>query len=152
MLSRRQLRVRVLQALYAFFQQENGDVWIAQKELLASAERVYDLYLQLLNLLPEMAHHETMYIKDAPKKHIAKSNEIVNKLDENIIVKYLNSNLGFNDKLKKRGLSWSKDTDLLSRIFLSFRMSDEYLQYISDKELTVKKQVDFVIHFYNQHI
>lgn len=152
MLSRRQLRVRVLQALYAFFQQENGDVWIAQKELMASSERVYDLYLQLFSLMPELAHHETMYLKDAPKKLMGKSKEVVNKLDENILVKFLNSNFSFNDKIKKRGLSWAKDNDLISRMFLNLRMSDDYQKYASNKELNTQQQITFIETIYKQHV
>lgn len=148
MLSRRQLRVRVMQALYAFFQQENGDSWVAQKEMLSASQRTYDLYLQLLLLLPEMAHHEEMYIKDAPKKHLSNSNLTLNKLSENVVIKFLSNNFYFIDLIKKRNINWSIDADLIGRIFLSLRMSDLYINYMNDDDVTVAKQVKFCEDFY----
>lgn len=152
MLSRRQLRVRVMQALYAFFQQDNNDTWIAQKEMLSASERTYDLYLQLLLLLPEMAHHEDMHLKDAPKKLIGKNKRSLNKLSDNEIIKFLQTNFLFNDKVKKRGLSWGKDTDLMSRIFLTLRMSDLYSEYVMEENLTIDMKVKFLEDFYNNQI
>ena len=141
-----------MQALYAFFQQESNDTWIAQKEMLSASERTYDLYLQLLLLLPEMAHHEYMHVKDAPKKQIGKTKSSINKLSENEIVKFLQTNFLFNDRVKKRGLSWGKDADLISKIFLALRMSELYKTYIMEENLTVAMQVEFFENFYKDQI
>lgn len=141
-----------MQALYAFFQQDNNDTWIAQKEMLSASERTYDLYLQLLLLLPEMAHHENMHVKDAPKKQIGKNKRSLNKLSDNEIIKFLQTNFLFNDRVKKRGLSWGKDADLISRIFLTLRMSDLYSGYVMEENLTIDMQVKFLEDFYNNQI
>lgn len=54
MLNRRHLRIKVLQVLYAFFQSSDADRSKAEKELLLSIERMYDMYLFLMLALPEM--------------------------------------------------------------------------------------------------
>jgi len=54
MLNRRHLRIKVLQVLYAFFQSSDTDRSKAEKELLLSIERMYDMYLFLMLALPEM--------------------------------------------------------------------------------------------------
>lgn len=141
-----------MQALYAYMQQENNDTWIAQKEMLSASERTYDLYLQLLLLLPEMVHHENMHAKDAPKKQIGKTKNALNKLSENEIVKFLQTNFLFNDRVKKRGLGWGKDADLMSRIFLTLRMSELYKEYVMQEEITIEMQIKFFESFYKDQI
>ena len=49
MLNRRHLRIKVLQMLYAFFNdKDSGDIRQSQKNLLESIERIYDLYVYFL--------------------------------------------------------------------------------------------------------
>ena len=55
MLSRRQLRIKVLQALYAFFQAEKSDLAIAEREMIRSVDKVYELYIYLLLFVKELA-------------------------------------------------------------------------------------------------
>ena len=49
MLNRRHLRIKVLQMLYSYFNDEDStDIQLAEKNLLNSIERIYDLYIYLL--------------------------------------------------------------------------------------------------------
>jgi N utilization substance protein B len=49
MLNRRHLRIKVLQMLYAFYNdRESEDIKRAEKNLLESVERIYDLYIYFL--------------------------------------------------------------------------------------------------------
>ena len=53
MLNRRHLRIKVLQMLYAFFNDtESNDVKQAEEKLLSSVNRIYDLYAYLLLSFP----------------------------------------------------------------------------------------------------
>ena len=53
MLNRRHLRIKVLQALYAFTQSDNKSLKAGEKELLHSIDKMYDLYILYLLELPE---------------------------------------------------------------------------------------------------
>ena len=54
MLNRRHIRIKVLQAFYAFFQSNNEDVLKGEKELFHSIEKIYDLYIFILMLIPSL--------------------------------------------------------------------------------------------------
>ena len=54
MLSRRILRTKVLQALYAFFQSEDEKIDVAEKNLLKSIDSLYDLYIYQLSIILEL--------------------------------------------------------------------------------------------------
>ena len=54
MLNRRYLRIKVYQALYAFWQSDAGSAARVEKEMFLSIERTFDLYVQLLLLFGEV--------------------------------------------------------------------------------------------------
>ncbi len=51
MLSRRHIRVKVMQMIYAFNNSESIDLKLPQKQLLLSMEDMYNLYLLIISLL-----------------------------------------------------------------------------------------------------
>ena len=54
MISRRYLRVKTFQALYAYFQSEDKNAKKAENELFLSLERMYDLYIFFLAIGKEL--------------------------------------------------------------------------------------------------
>ncbi|NVK05866.1 MAG: antitermination protein NusB, partial [Flavobacteriia bacterium] len=54
MLTRRHIRIKVLQALYGFHQLEEPDLKLALKEMDKSLDRIYELYLYELRIFTEM--------------------------------------------------------------------------------------------------
>ena len=51
MLNRRYLRIKVMQALYSFFQSSHKDMNKEEKELFRNIDKIYDLYIYLLLLI-----------------------------------------------------------------------------------------------------
>ncbi len=49
MLSRRHLRVKVLQAIYAYFQAGNQDLYQGEKQLILSINKLYELFIWQLS-------------------------------------------------------------------------------------------------------
>ena len=54
MLNRRYLRIKTMQSLYSFFQQENADAVAHEKDLFKSLDKIYDLYVYILVLFTDM--------------------------------------------------------------------------------------------------
>jgi N utilization substance protein B len=67
MLNRRHLRIKVLQALYAYFQSDEENYRRTENELLGSIEKIYDLYIFLLLTFPELKHISLLRMEDARK-------------------------------------------------------------------------------------
>ena len=68
MISRRLLRIKALMALYAFNRREDDDIALAEKELLFSITKTYDLYHYLLLLVLEVADIASEKIDQALQK------------------------------------------------------------------------------------
>ena len=70
MISRRILRIKVLQTIYSYYQGE-GELKGAQKELAMSIDRSYDLYFYLLQLCVEVADYCDRQQEAAKLKYMA---------------------------------------------------------------------------------
>ena len=76
MISRRYLRIKVFQALYAYFQSEDKSLKAIEKELFLSIDRMHDLYLLLLTLGQELVHQANLKMEEAKKKRLSNEEDL----------------------------------------------------------------------------
>ena len=69
MLSRRHLRIKVLQAVYAFFQNGNTDLAKGEKQLLLSINKIHELLVYQLSFLIELRDFTANRIEESKKKY-----------------------------------------------------------------------------------
>ena len=110
MLARRHLRIRVLQTLYTYFQCEGYSRAKAEKELVEGTERLYDLYLTLLQLLIELAEQESLYRIDVASKFIVNKREFTRSFAQTEFVKWL-SVLNLLPMLRRKAKSAGADME-----------------------------------------
>ncbi len=147
MLSRRQVRIKVLQALYAYQQSGNNNPNLGEKELLHSIEKFFDLFYYQISLLSE--------IKDVAQKQIdeAKLKMVPTKEDLNPYLKFVNNiliaRLSENPSLKKitehRRINWTNNQEIPKRIFKKFKSGAAYNSYLDDKENTFEQDKSIIL-------
>ena len=113
MLNRRHIRIKVLQAFYAFFQSNNEDVLKGEKELFHSIEKIYDLYVYILMLFPSLKRQALIQIEEAKRSeylrqdiHILKTGFIDNQLVDLIEQSKLLQKIS-----KDRKINWEGDVE-----------------------------------------
>lgn len=151
MLSRRHLRIRVMQALYTWYQSEDKNIGTSVNEIFRGTERTYDLYLSLLQILPELAEEERKYYADLQPRFIPKDEPVLSSMANNHFVIWLSTFSDFNDALKKRKISWQKDAELVAKVFYQLRNSPEYKKYVSVATHSIEEDVEFCTWVY-KHI
>lgn len=57
MLSRRQLRIKAIKALYAHLKSDSDNMIASEKNMMNSIDKTYDLYFQMMTLPVELAHY-----------------------------------------------------------------------------------------------
>ncbi|MDX9907624.1 MAG: transcription antitermination factor NusB [Bacteroidales bacterium] len=153
MLSRRHLRVKALQALYAFFQSDGQDLVAGEKQLLRSTDKLYELYIWQLSFLVRFADYSLNRIEDAKKKFYPTEEDLNpnTRLVDNKIIAQVDKNRDFrrwHDKLK---INWSDEENLFHKLFQELKTHEEYNKliklpykgYQDDKEL-----LNFIIQNY----
>lgn len=76
MINRELIRLKVVQLVYSYYQNEGKTIDMAEKELNFSLQKAYDLYQYLLSLLVELKKHAER--KDAVR--VARENVLVPQL------------------------------------------------------------------------
>lgn len=154
MLSRRHLRVKVMQVLYAHQQSEDRDLSVADKALQHSMDRTYDLYITVLSALV------ALYRKAEHKSTIASQKLIPNpqerkELDailNNQMFQKLAANLSLRQRMEKAVIDWSEEQELLSSLFHKMMESDLLENYIETHSGTFKQDSAFVIDVFKEFI
>ncbi len=132
-----------MQALYSWYQSVDKNTEIILRELFRGTERTYDLYFSLLQVLPELADEEVKYYADLAPRFIDKKEISVSRISQNSFINFLQADPVFNEGLKKRKISWQKDSEIIKKVFFQLRNSPEYKAYVALSTHTVEEDVEF---------
>jgi N utilization substance protein B len=155
MLTRRHIRVKVLQSIYAYNQSENKDIEKQEKFLLYNMEQMQDLYLLMLQLLIALRDQAENYLLISQKKHLATDLEKKpSKLFiDNKVISLLNSNETFTGIIRKRKLNyWENDSEYITIIFNELKEKEWYSSFLTKKESTFLEDKDFIIKIFKEVI
>lgn len=143
-----------MQALYSYLQSSNSDVKKLEKDLLKDIDKIYDLYLYLLELINSIGHVAFQAIEERKNKKLPTPEDLNpnKKFIENAIFKAISQSKDFENKITNKKLSWQNDMDLVRKIYNEFKNSDTYKTYMAtpdnslqaDRELIVIMLVDFI--------
>lgn len=153
MFSRHQLRQRILQGLYSYYQSEELTPAQTEQNIFHAVEKIYELYLLLLILFKEYAHEEHLYRTDVQAKFLTKKTVASpNSIEGNSVLKKLNENAKLTELVKKKKLSWQNDSDIIKKIFYKIRKSAEYNSFLKAETVTPKEELDFFLKLFKKFV
>lgn len=154
MLNRRYLRVKAFQALYAFFQSEGGDVLKAEKEMLKSIEKIYDLYILMLLLVVEVADAAREQIEASKIKRLPTQEDLNPNLRfvENLVLNSLENNETFKKHVDAKKLSWHSESDQVRKLYREIRESDVFDEYMNSGKTGFEVDRKFIITIFREHM
>ena len=156
MLNRRHIRIKVLQAFYAFFQSNNEDVLRGEKELFHSIEKIYDLYIFILMLIPSLKRQASIQIEEAKRSaflrqdiHILKTgfvnNQLIDLLEQSKVLQKISAD---------RKINWEGDVenDLTKKIFKEIYSTDNYKNLLDNQSPSFNDDKDALVQLYKKEI
>ena len=146
MLNRRHLRVKVLQALYAYHQSDNKEVKQHEKNLLQSVDMVYEMYIWMLSLISEVVHYAEIDAEERKHKHLPTAEDLVPQLKilENRFIKSLAKNDEFVGAVKKYKISWTFEPELAKSLFTILKNAPGYSEYLQKTDDTIQTDKDII--------
>lgn len=136
MINRVLIRLKIIQIVYAYYQNGSKNLDSAEKELLFSLSKAYDLYNYLLTLMVAVTNYAQKRI-DLAKSKLAPSKEELNpnmKFVENRFISQLEINnqlLEFTTNQKK---TWNNNQDFIKELYEKIITSDIYKDYMASPE------------------
>ena len=155
MLSRRHIRIKVMQSLYAFNGTEGDDLSKDESFLFHSLDSMYDLYLSILALLSELHKKSKDYNEKLQKKLLSTDSDKNpnTKFQDNQVLSLITENTMVNDIIEKRKLNfWDLDFEYVDLLFKAILKSDLYKDYCQDNEASFKNDKQFVLDVYTEII
>ena len=132
MLNRRQLRLKVVQAIYAFEQSGNDRMDIGEKELFKSLNEIDVLFVSQLSLLLELVNFSQLRMEEAKKKFLPTDEERnpSTRFVDNRVVAMLNENPGLLRKISVFKISWTEEQNLIRKLYQDVKSSDMFKEYL----------------------
>jgi N utilization substance protein B len=154
MISRRIIRTKVLQVLYAYYSSEDRSITNTEKELFFCIQKSYDLYHYLLLLILDVATYAESRIEIKRNKHQPTEEDLNpnTKFVNNLIIHQLRENRHLNAYLEHTKLSWVNHPELIKELFLFMSESDIYTSYMESKERTYQEDRKFIEKIFNKII
>lgn len=155
MLTRRHIRVKVLQALYAYNNQNQANLKEQDKFLIKSMEKMLDLYLLMLSCMLAVRDQAENFLEISKNKHLATEEDKKpsrNFIDNQVLQLLENNNL-FDELVNKHKLNnWQKDHEYAQILFRALRQNETYQNYLTLKNPTFKQDQDFIVYLYSEII
>ncbi len=154
MLNRRFLRIKVMQALYGFFQHDKGDVKVFERDLFKNLDKIYELYLYILSLLIDLQHVSMVKIDERRNKRLPNLSDLNPNLRfiNNTLLKSLAENSELKSQLEKRHISWQNDMDVVRKLYTEIREGELYKNYLDLSFSSVKEDRDFILALLTTHL
>jgi len=148
MLSRRHIRIKVMQVLYAFHGTESDDFSKDQRFLMHSVDNMYNLYLLLISLMIEVQKRAENHLEKTTKKYLATAEEKNpnRKFVNNQVLAMLKDNEQLQAKLEAHHINnWELDSEYIDIIFKDIIASTIYKEYLENKTSNFKQDRDFIV-------
>lgn len=138
MISRRNVRVKVLQALYSYNRDGDQSPEEVEKFYQQKLSETFRLYLYNLHLVERVCQYARKDASIKAGKFLPTEEDKLNptRLSDNPVSLSLENNRGYRECLKKENLSAQGDSDLIRKIYNIFVKGDDCRAYLALEEPT----------------
>jgi len=155
MLTRRHIRVKVMQSVYAFQQTENKDIEKQEKFLFYSIDQMHDLYLVMLQLMVALRNQADSYMVRSQKKFLPTATEInpSRNFVDNKVLSLLAHNVQLQEAVENKKINyWELDDEYIQLLFKELRNLDWYQDYLKIENPSYQDDKALVVKLYKEVI
>lgn len=155
MLSRRQIRIKVMQGAYAVLQNKEQTIDFQLNFLKGSIRDAYKLYVFQFNLMSELYHYVDKRLVKERNRYL--KSEISSADPERLVKNKFWVNI-INDQTLKKACEtyhvsdWSMHQDYLKSIYEDLILKDFYQDYMNAETISIEIDKEFVLQLFKQVI
>ena len=155
MLNRRHIRIKVLQAFYAFSQSNNDDLVSGEKEFMHSMKKIYDLYIYLIQIYIPLKRLANIKIEKAKRSFLEKDKHVFSKaFVSNIIIKSLESSSQLKKTAADLKINWEglEENELIKKLYKSIYNSPSFQDILKSDNSDFEEQKFHLINLFKEEI
>ncbi|MDX1363105.1 MAG: transcription antitermination factor NusB [Arenibacter latericius] len=149
MLTRRHIRVKVMQCIYALTQSKDDSLDKQEKFLKASIDNMYTLYLLMLSLFIELHERAKEQEQLSSKRYLANASDNYpnkEKFINNNVLLQISNNVALQDELNRRKLNnWYLNEEYVKIIYKEMMESDLYAKYMTNPQSSYEEDKKLII-------
>lgn len=135
MINRELIRIKIVQLTYAYYQNGNKNMDNAEKELLFSLSKAYDLYNLLLDLMVAVTREARHHVEIGTVRAQREGTEMPSqKFAYNKFAIQLEENKMLNTFVENQKLSWNDDIEFVRKLYAQIEQSEAYKEYMADAD------------------
>ncbi|MDE5691263.1 MAG: transcription antitermination protein NusB [Alistipes sp.] len=152
MLSRRLLRIKVVKALFAHFKSDADNMIASEKTLMASIDKSYDLFFQLLALPVELVRYARQRQEIARAKKLPTFEDLNpnTRFVDNAVIRTIANSDAVNDYLAVRKLGWEHYPDFIRTLYGQLIESAYFTEYMAQESGSFELDRRFVEDFFKE--
>lgn len=135
MINRELIRTKIVQLTYAYYQNGNKNIEAAEKELMFSLSKAYDLYNYLLGLMVALLNESRKRVEvaaaKAKREGLAMPSE---RFVQNKFLLQLEVNKQLMEFMESQNQTWVDDTEFVRRLLDQIEQSDIYKEYMESTD------------------
>jgi N utilization substance protein B len=155
MINRRHIRVKVMQSVYALLTSNSDNLVKEENFLRNSIDKMYDLYVLMLDILPRLKDLSKEKIEISKKKHFATEEDLNpnTKFIDNKVFSLIENSISFQTYKEEHGLdNWHLEEKYIKIIYENLLKSSLYKEYMEKKSSSFKDDVAFIVTVYSEFI
>lgn len=135
MINRELIRIKLVQVLYSYTQKGCHNPDVAEKELLLSLDKAYDLYNYMLLLMVEVGRMSVrvLEMRQARSKKLRDGIHWSRKFVDNRFIIQLDSNRQLRSYCAEQDLSWEEQETFVRELYNKVEESECYKQYMASE-------------------
>ncbi len=145
MINRVLIRLKIIQIIYAYYQNDSKNLDAAEKELLFSLSKAYDLYNYLLLLMVGVTEYALKRIENGKIKKLATDEDLNPNMRfvENKFIQQLQSNKMLLEYAHRQKRTWNDHEEFLKSLYEKMQATDIYKEYMAKGSTTYLEDRDF---------
>ena len=135
MINRELIRIKLVQVLYSYMQKGIYRPDVAEKELLLSLDKAYDLYNYLLLLMVEVGRMSVRMLEMRQSRSLKLKDGVTwsRKFADNRFILQLESNKQLRAYCDEQALSWADQEDFVRDLYNKVEESEFYKEYMASE-------------------
>lgn len=148
MLNRRFLRIKVMQALYAYIESGETNINNGIKNLNESIKKLYELFIWQLSFLVETKRFAENKITENKHKYIPTYEDLHPNMKyvNNRLLNVIEDNVDFKKHEAELKINWANDhQDVVKKYYTMMKDTPEYKKYMADKNDSFAADRKFIV-------
>jgi len=154
MISRRLLRIKILQILYAHFNAEGSSIVKTEKDLTFSIQKGYDLYFYLLLLPIVIKRFAESRIELALNKKLPTYEDLNpnTRFVDNEIIRQIEESCEFRKYTTERVVNWVNHPELIKNIYTKLADTLYYKEYMERSTVDYANDRQLLVDFFTEEL